>query len=251
VNDLAAHAKTLRDLHRAGEPLVLPNAWDAATARLVAEAGFPVVATSSRAVAHSLGFEDGEQAPAVQMLAAVRRIANAVDVPVTADMEAGYGLAADELVAVLLEAGAVGLNIEDTDHVNGGLRDPAWQAQRISGIREAAAAAGVPLVINARVDNFHDLGEDAPTEQQFVDSVARAKRYLDAGADCIYPILLADRQLIERFVTEVGSPVNVMLRPAAPFVAELTEIGVARISLASGLMRASAQAVRDVLDCLR
>ncbi|GAA0615389.1 isocitrate lyase/phosphoenolpyruvate mutase family protein [Kutzneria viridogrisea] len=251
MTGLAAHAKTLRELHRPGDPLLLPNAWDAATARLVAEAGFPVVATTSHSISQSLGFADGEQTPAVQMLAAVRRIARAVDLPVTADLESGYGLAADELVAGLLEAGVVGLNFEDTDHGNGGLRDPAAQAVRIAGIREAAEAAGVPVVINARVDVFHDTTEDGPTREQFTDGVERAKRYRDAGADCVYPILLADRAMIGEFVTAVDCPVNVTLRAIAPPPAELAELGVARISLATGLMRAAQEAVRARLAELR
>ncbi|MBV9847895.1 MAG: isocitrate lyase/phosphoenolpyruvate mutase family protein [Kutzneria sp.] len=248
---LVEHARRLRALHRPGDPLLLPNAWDAATARLVAEAEFSVVATSSHAVARSLGFSDGELAPAVQMFAAVRRIAASVEVPVTADLEAGYGLAADELVAMLLEAGAVGLNIEDTDHRAGGLRDPAWQAQRIAGVREAVEAAGVPVVINARVDVFHDLLEEKPTREQFVDGVERAKRYRDAGADCVYPIVLSDKALIDEFVRTVGCPVNILLRSAAPPLVELAELGVARVSLATGLMRASLDAVRAVLEGLR
>jgi 2-methylisocitrate lyase-like PEP mutase family enzyme len=251
MSGLAAHAATLRDLHRPGNPLVLPNIWDVATAHLVAEAGFPVVATSSSAVANSLGFPDGEQIPAADMFAAVRRIADAVDLPVTADVEAGYGLAGPDLVAAVLAAGAVGINLEDTDHGGRGLQDPDTQAERIAGIRAAADAAGVPLVINARVDVFIRATDPADHAAVFDDGVGRAKHYRDAGADSIYPIALADPALIGEFVRQVDAPVNIMLRPPAPSVAELAGLGVARISLATGVWRASLQAVRDLLAGLR
>ena len=250
MSDLAANANTLRDLHQRGNPLVLPNVWDAATAGLVAEAGFPVVATSSSAVANSLGFPDGEQAPADEVFAAVRRIARAVDLPVTADIEAGYGLPADELVAALLDAGAVGINIEDTDHTAAGLREPEWQVERIGRIRKAADAAGVPLVINARVDAFIRAGDPDKHGEVFADGVERAKRYRDAGADCVYPIILSDPKLIAEFVRQVDFPVNVMLKPALT-ISELGALGVARISLATGVWRASLQAVRELLAGLR
>lgn len=250
MSDLAAHANTLRDLHQRGNPLVLPNVWDAATAGLVAEAGFPVVATSSSAVANSLGFPDGEQAPADEVFAAIGRVAKAVDLPVTADIEAGYGLPADELVAALLDAGVVGINIEDTDHTAAGLREPEWQAERIGRIRKAADAAGVPLVINARVDAFIRAGDPDKHGEVFADGVERAKRYRDAGADCVYPIILSDPELIAEFVRQVDFPVNVMLKPALT-ISELGALGVARISLATGVWRASLQAVRELLAGLR
>jgi 2-methylisocitrate lyase-like PEP mutase family enzyme len=251
VSRLAAHAETLRDLHQQGNPVVLPNVWDAATAGLVAEAGFPVIATSSSAVANSLGFPDGEQAPADEIFAAVRRVAKAVDLPVTADIEAGYGLPADELVAAVLGAGAVGINIEDSDHTAGGLRTAEWQVERVGRIRKAADAAGVPLVINARVDVFLHADDPGQHGAALAEGVERAKRYRDAGADCIYPIMLADPGLIAEFVRQVDFPVNVMFMPATQTIEALGDLGVARISLATGVWRASLQAVRDLLAGLR
>jgi 2-methylisocitrate lyase-like PEP mutase family enzyme len=251
VSDLAAYAGTLRDLHQRGNPLVLPNVWDAATAGLVAEAGFPVVATSSSAVANSLGFPDGEQSPADEIFAAIRRIAKAVELPVTADVEAGYGLSAEDLVAGLLKAGAVGLNLEDTDHAAGGVRTPEWQAERLARVRTAADDAGVPLVINARVDAFIRTGDPDQHAAVFADAVERAKHYRDAGADCVYPIALADRALIAEFVRQVDCPVNIMLKPTTPTVGELGALGVARVSLATGVWQASLRAVRDLLAGLR
>jgi 2-methylisocitrate lyase-like PEP mutase family enzyme len=252
VSKLAAHAETLRALHQRGNPLVLPNVWDAATAGLVAEAGFPVVATSSHAVAESLGFLDGEKAPADEVFAAVGRVAKAVDLPVTAYVVAVFGLDAEQLVAALLGAGAVGINLEDTDHTAAdGLREPAWQAERLANIRKAAVAAGVPVVINARVDVFIRTGDAAKHADVFAEGVERAKRYLDAGADCVYPIVLSDPELIAEFVRQVDAPVNIMFKPTGPTVSELGALGVARISLATGVWRASLQAVRDVLAGLR
>src|SRR5690348_16068044 len=145
--DLKAHAGRLRELHHAGEMLVLPNVWDAASAKIVAEAGFPVVATASAAM---LGYPDGEGAPWQEMFAAAGRVARAVPVPVTVDAEAGYGMQPRELVDRLLEIGAVGCNLEDTDHRVGGLVDAGAHAERLAAIRAAASDAGVPVVINAR-----------------------------------------------------------------------------------------------------
>jgi len=157
MNGLAQAAARLRELHHGPEPLVLANAWDAASARSVVEAGFSAVATTSSGVSATLGYPDGEQTPADEMFAAVARMARVVpSVPLTADIEAGYGLSAVDLVARLFEAGAVGCNLEDSDHAQGGhaLIDPRQQAQRIRSVKQAAHARGVDVVLNARVDVF-------------------------------------------------------------------------------------------------
>src|ERR1044071_1186429 len=154
INDLHRRCESLRSLHRPGSPLLLPNVWDVASARAVVAAGFPVVATTSEAVAATLGFEDEEQAPVEEMLAAASRIANGVEVPVTVDAQAGYGMRPAELVAALRSAGAAGCNLEDTDHAAGSLRDADSQAEWLMAVRQAAADDGYPLVINARVDVF-------------------------------------------------------------------------------------------------
>ncbi|GAB3160672.1 isocitrate lyase/PEP mutase family protein [Amycolatopsis sp. NPDC004378] len=221
-------AAALRALHVPGKPLVLPNAWDADTAKLVEAAGFPVVATSSVAVASALGFPDGEQAPADEMFAAAKRIANAVGVPVTVDAESGYGLSGAELAARLLDAGAVGCNFEDTDHATGDVRPVAQQADRIAALREAA---GDGLVINARVDSFRGVDP----KDHLVEGIARAKAYLEAGADCVYPIHLRTPELIAAFVQGVGGSVNAPAWPGSPGLDGLAELGVARISLGGGL----------------
>jgi 2-methylisocitrate lyase-like PEP mutase family enzyme len=230
---LAEQADTLRGLHAAQRPLVLPNAWDAATARLVVKAGFPVVATSSGAVTASLGYPDNDSTPVDEAFGAIARIARSVPVPVTADVEAGYRLSPGDLVERLLDAGAVGCNIEDTDHHGGAdLVDATEQAERLRAVRSAATAAGVELVLNARTDV---LGTEGDTGELFEEAVRRAGLYLEAGADCVFPIRLADDELIGEFVRRVDGAVNVAAVGTPP-LARLAELGVRRISFAGLLM---------------
>ena len=248
--DLSQHARTLRSLHFGPEPLLLPNAWDVASARVVAEAGFPVIATSSHAVAASLGYPDADAMPADVAFAAVARIAAGVDLPVTADLEAGYGLAAPQFVERLLGAGAVGCNLEDTDHHGDEvLRPMELQEEWLHAVRAAAEAAGVPIVINARIDVFIRQYGDAGS--RVTEAIRRGKAYMAAGADCLYPIGLTDRDAIATFVQSVAAPVNIWLRPDGPSRAELAALGVARISLAAGLFRQAMTGLRQALDVLR
>src|SRR4051812_14363496 len=190
--DLQSGCDLLRSLHRPGEPLLLPNAWDVATARAVVAAGFPVVATTSGGVAGTLGYEDHEGAPGDEMLAAAARIARGVDAPVTVDAEAGYGMEPAALVAALRSAGVAGCNLEDTDHATETLRDPGRHAEWLRAVRQAAEEDGYPLVINARVDVFLGpflAGEGPRTQEALVsEALERANTYLEAGVDCVYPI---------------------------------------------------------------
>jgi 2-methylisocitrate lyase-like PEP mutase family enzyme len=245
---LAERARLLRELHRPGDPVVLPNAWDAASARRFAATGAAALATTSVAVAEALGHEDGERTPPVEMLAAVGRIAGAVEVPVSADLEAGYGLAPDELVGGLLDAGAVGLNQEDTDHSTGGLRDPDRQAERLAAIKEAGRAAGVDVVLNARVDCFLRAGPDADPDAVVDDAVRRSRRYAEAGADCVYPIGAPGPDAIRRLVEEAGAPVNVVSGAAGPGRSELAALGVARVTFGGGLAYAALEAAAAVVE---
>jgi 2-methylisocitrate lyase-like PEP mutase family enzyme len=239
-SELEERCERLRSLHVPGEPLVLPNAWDAASAQAVVAAGFPVVATTSGGVAAALGYEDHEGTPAQEMLAAATRIARSVDVPVTVDAEAGYGLEPAELVAGLRDAGAAGCNLEDTDHSSGQLRDADDQAGRLRAIRAEAAAEGYPLVINARIDVFlagAQSGSDEGQEALMDDALARARAYFEAGVDCVYPILLWERDALESFVADAPGPVNVVRIPPAPSFADLAALGVARVSYGGLLQR--------------
>jgi 2-methylisocitrate lyase-like PEP mutase family enzyme len=234
--DLQSQCDLLRLLHRPGAPLLLPNVWDVATAKAVVAAGFPVVATTSGGVAATLGYDDEEGAPAGEMLAAAARIARGVEVPVTVDAEGGYGMQPAELVAALRNAGAAGCNLEDTDHAGpaGGLRDPGRQAEWLRAVRLAASADGYRLVINARIDVFLGpflAGAGPGTQAGLVPEAARrANAYLEAGADCVYPILLGETDALRRFIAEVNGPVNVLPLPQGPSLAELAAAGVARVS---------------------
>jgi 2-methylisocitrate lyase-like PEP mutase family enzyme len=232
--DLQSRCDLLRSLHRPGAPLLLPNAWDVLTARAVVAAGFPVVATTSGGVAAALGYEDHEGAPADEMLAAAARIARGVDVPVTVDAEAGYGMQPAEVVAALRSAGAAGCNLEDSDYAAGTLRDPEAHAEWLRAVRQAASEDGYPLVINARVDVFlHPFlaGAGPGTQAELVpEALRRANAYLEAGVDCVFPITLWEPDALRRFMSEVRGPVNVVRLPQAPSLAELAELGVARVS---------------------
>jgi 2-methylisocitrate lyase-like PEP mutase family enzyme len=220
----------------------------------VVAAGFPVVATTSGGVAATLGYEDHEGAPADEMLAAAARIARGVDVPVTVDAEAGYSMEPAELVAALRSAGAAGCNLEDTDHVAGGLRDPDRHAEWLGAVRRAASADGYGLVINARVDVFVGgfLAGAAPGDQEELvpEAQRRANAYLDAGVDCVYPIGLWDTDALRRFTSEVQAPVNVIRLPQTPSLAELAKLGVARVSWATLLYRDAMARFEDQLASL-
>lgn len=251
---LSAYARTLRDLHQGPAPLILPNAWDALSARAIVEAGFPVVATSSSAVAASLGYPDGEAMSPDEMFWMVRHIAASVSVPVTADLEAGYGLDPRELVARMVDAGVVGLNIEDSDHSPAApprrpLIDPDRQAERIAAIRAAGRTVGVEVVVNARIDvHLHEVG--APLDRLEL-ALDRARKYAAAGADCVYPITLNDESDIGAMVRGVDAAVNILLRPGAPPIDRLGELGVRRISLGGALARVTRAELDATLGRLR
>jgi 2-methylisocitrate lyase-like PEP mutase family enzyme len=233
VSGLAERADALRRLHAGSRLLVLPNAWDVASARLVAKAGFPAVATSSGAIAATLGYQDNDSMPIDEAFGVVARITRSVSVPVTADVEAGYGLSPNELVERLLDAGAVGCNLEDTDHHGAAdLVDAGEHADRLRAVRHAAAQTGVDVVLNARVDVLRREGD---RRELFEEAVRRARLYRRAGADCVFPIRLADDELIGEFVRRVEGPVNVVAAGAPP-LARLAELGVARVSFAGFLM---------------
>src|SRR5919204_6151014 len=253
--DLQSRCDLLRSLHRPGAPLLLPNAWDVVTARAVVAAGFPVVATTSAGVAGTLGYEDHEGAPGDEMLAAAARIIKGVDVPVTVDAEAGYGMEPAELVAALRSAGAAGCNLEDSDYAAGSLRDPDQHAEWLGAVRRAASADGYPLVINARIDVFLGpflAGAGPGTQDELVpDAVRRANAYLEAGVDCVYPITLWEADALSRFISEVGGPVNVVRLPQAPSLAELGALGVARVSWGHLLYRDAIARFADQLSSLQ
>jgi len=235
-SELEGRCDLLRSLHTPGAPLVLPNAWDVASARAVEAAGFPVVATTSGGVAAALGYDDHEQAPADEMLAAAARISRGVQVPVTVDAEAGYGMQPVDLVAALRDVGAAGCNLEDTDHAAGELRDPESHAAWLRAVRDAASAAGYGLVINARIDVFLAAllaGSDTPQHELLPDALRRARAYVDAGVDCLFPIALWQGEAMRELISESPGPVNILRTPRAPSIGEMAGLGVARISYGS------------------
>ena len=227
------------------DPLVLPGPWDAASARVFAEAGFPALATPSAGVAAALGYEDGET-PADEMFAAVARIVRSVDVPVSADVEDGYGLAPKELVERLLETGAVGCNLEDS---NGGvLKDPREHAEWLAEVRYAA---GDRLFLNARIDTFLRGGTD-PGQADPGQAIERAALYVAAGADCVYPIG-APPKVLPLLRSGIQGPVNVFARldGEGPSPSGLGELGATRVTFGPGLQRRAAQALREITEPLR
>jgi 2-methylisocitrate lyase-like PEP mutase family enzyme len=232
LNDsLNAKAQLLLDLHR-GPILVLPTAWDAASAAVIASAGAKAIATTSGGVSWALGAADGQRLTREEMLGAVARVARAVDVPVTADVEAGYGDVAATVRGVI-DAGAVGVNLEDT-RPGTGIVSPAEQAAFLADARAAAIAGGVPrLVINARCDVYlFQIGEPS---SRFGDVLERAAAYAEAGADVLFVPGLLDVAVLERLVKESPLPISVLGKPGGPSVAELAATGVCRVSYGTGL----------------
>lgn len=238
--NLKNKAEAFRALHEGGRILVLANAWDAGSAKIVEAAGASAIATTSAGVANALGYPDGERVSRDVMIDVVARIARAVNIPVTADIEAGYGPApedAAETTRQVLAAGAVGLNFED------GTGDPAnplypvtAHTVRIRAIRDAASAQGVPLFINARTDVF--LAAVGEPESRFDEAVRRSNAYRQAGADCLFVPAVTDAKTIAELVRAIDGPLNVLAGPGTPPVAELESLGVARVSTGSALMRA-------------
>ena len=236
-DDLGRRCDVLRSLHVPGTPLLLPNAWDVASAGAVVAAGFAAVATTSGGVAAALGYEDHEHAPANEMLAAAGRICRSVDVPVTVDAEAGYGMEPADLVAALQRIGAAGCNLEDTDHATGEQRDPMQHARWLRAVRAAASDAGYALVINARIDVFLFAllgGAGAGTQLGLVTAaLERAHAYVETGVDCVFPIALWEEDALRAFMADAPGPVNILRTPRAPALPDLAELGVARISYGS------------------
>ena len=230
-----ARTQTFHTLHDRSNLLLLPNAWDAGSAALFARHGFAAIATTSGGMAWSLGYQDGQQAPLAEVLAATARITRVTDLPVTVDLETGYGETLDAVAAAVrgvIAAGAVGINLEDSLPGHGSLRDIDVAAARIHAARTAAADAGVPIMINARVDVWMqpDLSDPA---SGLDEAIRRAQAYLAAGADGIFPIGLDEHDVLAKLVKSIDAPVNVAAIPGVPDLQELARIGVARVSTAT------------------
>ena len=246
-------AAAFRAMHRGSELLLLPNVWDAASGRIIEAAGFAAIATSSGGIAFSLGYPDGQKSSREEMLAVVARIAKAVRVPVTADVESGYGnspeAAADTAHAVIA-AGAVGMNLEDVSgDADKPLVDLTLQLEKIKAVRQAATALHVPLVLNARTDVY--LLEVGAPAGRYDEALRRLSAFREAGADCVFIPGVRDAAIIERFVSDLRCPVNILAGPGSPPISELRKLGVARVSLGSSVMRASLGVLRRIANELR
>ncbi|KQW88501.1 phosphonomutase [Massilia sp. Root418] len=242
-------AQRLAALHIKGNPLVLYNAWDAGSAKAIAEAGAQAIATSSWAVAAAHGYEDGESIPFDLVEKIVGRIAQSVSVPVTVDVEGGYSADPETCaahVARLIDAGVVGINIEDRVIHGTGLHDIATQSKRIAAIRHMADARGVPLFINARTDVF--FGADIRPEEALADVRARANAYAKAGASGLFVPGLVDGDMIAKVCAATPLPVNVMTMPGLPAAASLAAAGVARISHGPGSYLHAMGAIRQMAE---
>ena len=247
---MQARAEALRALHHGPSPLILPNAWDVISARLFEEAGCQALGTTSAGIAATLGYPDGERVPRDELLAVVERIARAVAVPVSADIEAGYGdtpAAVARTVRAVIATGAVGLNLEDgTGDPAHPLADLAAQVAKIRAAREVAADAGVPLVLNARTDVYWAAVGTA--DGRFAMAVERLRAYRAAGADCLFIPGIVDAETIGRLVRAVQVPLNVLAAEGTPPVAELGRLGVRRVSVGSAPLRATLGLVRRIAD---
>ena len=252
MNSQTEKAMQFRQLHRGPQALVLPNVWDVASARIVEEAGFPAIATTSAGIAYSLGYPDGQHISREEMVARVARIARAVKVPVTADIEAGYGATPEDTAKTtreLVQAGAVGINLEDT---SGDPEHPLLDLQlavaKIKAVRVAAAELRVPMVVNARTDVYLLPGDP---DTQYSEALRRLTAYRDAGADCVFAPGLKDAETIGRLVNAVQCPLNILAVAGTPSVPELEKLGVARVSLGSSPMRATLGLLRRMAEELK
>lgn len=224
-------AEGFRRLHR-GKILILPNAWDVASARLFEEAGFPAVATSSAGMMVSLGYPDGERIDRKEFVSAIARIARSLSVPLSADVVSGFGRTPREVVDMvkrIIEAGAIGINIEDSNHETKQLVALDRQIERLEALKNLKESEGVPFVINARTDALRYAPGDA--QDRLAEAIRRGRAYRDVGVDCVYPMGLTDATSIAAFVRSLEFPVNVMVRNGLPSVRDLERLGVARVSL--------------------
>jgi 2-methylisocitrate lyase-like PEP mutase family enzyme len=248
-----AKAAAFRVLHSGKEILLLPNAWDVASARVIEESGFKAVATSSAGIAFALGYPDGQVIPREEMLAAIARIAKAIRVPVTADVESGYGETPEEAgrtARAVLDAGAVGMNLEDAIAGSSpALVDLPLQLEKIRAVREMASRLRIPLVLNARTDVYLlQIGDPA---KRYDETVRRLSAFREAGADCVFAPGLRDAPTIGRLVADLKCPVNILAGPGSPSVPELFSLGVARVSLGSAPMRATLGYLRRIAEELK
>ncbi len=250
MNEQAKKAQTLLSLHNNGRLLILPNVWNPIGARMLQAKGYSPVATASAAIAKSLGYGDGEQIKLSTMLEMVARIVRSVEIPVTADFEAGYSSSIEGLqqnISLLLDTGAVGINFEDSFDHSSRLRPVPEQVERIKAVREAASRKGIHLVVNARADSFFAEGFSTD-EERIEDVITRSNAYIQAGADCVYPIGRGDRETLSILRNRISAPINVLASTKTASLKELQELGINRVSYGPSVFRSLLAKMSDMYD---
>ncbi|MCK6584075.1 MAG: isocitrate lyase/phosphoenolpyruvate mutase family protein [Anaerolineales bacterium] len=253
MNEQAKKAQTLLSLHNNGRLLILPNVWNPIGARMLQAKGYSAVATASAAIAESLGYGDGEQLKLSTMLEMVARIVRSVEIPVTADFEAGYSSTIEGLqqnISLLLDTGVVGINFEDSFDHSSRLRPVPEQVERIQAVREAAARKGIHLVVNARADSFFAEGFSTD-EERIEDVITRSNAYIQAGADCVYPIGRGDRETLSILRNRISAPINVLASAKTASLKELQELGINRVSYGPYVFRSLLAKMSDMYDGIK
>jgi len=247
-------AERFLKFHQDKEILVLLNTWDIGSSKLIEACGYKAIATTSMGIAASLGYPDCQIISLSEMTEAIKGIVNGVQVPVTVDIEAGYGNNLNEIIESvkrIIATGIVGINIEDSIDLNPALIDEIEFCERISAIRELSNSMGFHLVINARTDSFYT--SSGSTREKLAESIKRGNKYREAGADCIFVQPVWEKETISTLVKEINAPINILSNPAIgaglpPSVRELQDLGVARLSLGSSLMKATLALIKKVAD---
>ena len=248
-------AEQFLKFHHDPKILVLLNSWDAGSSKLIEASGYKAIATTSMGIAASLGYPDCEIITLPEMIGAITGIVNAVQVPVTVDIEAGYGNNINEIiesVTKIIATGIVGINIEDSLDLSPELIDEMEFCERISAIRALSDSLGFHLVINARTDSFYT--SSGTNREKLAESIKRGNKYREAGADCIFVQPVWEKETIATLVKEINAPINILSNPGIgagilpPSVRELQDLGVARLSLGSGLMKATLALMKKVAD---
>jgi len=243
-----AKAKIFRDLHHNGKLLVLPNIWEPLGAALIENLGFPAIATASASIAFTNGYDDGENISFNDLIKLLEKITAAVDIPVTADIESGYANTETELaknIERLIQSGIVGINIEDYNKKEDTFFDVERQCERIRLIRNISADNGVPLFINARTD-VYSKAQHLTDKEKFEEAVKRGRAYMQAGADCFFPLSIKNREDIQQLITELHCPVNIIAVPGLPDLQTLQDLGVARVSLGPSLLKIAIRAMKEM-----
>ena len=255
TSNLTQQAKALLfyELHHSGRMLILPNIWDPLGALLLESIGYPAIATASAAIAYTNGYDDGEQMPFDSVLERLNAITHCVNLPVTADIESGYATTNSRLrenIKSLIDTGIVGINFEDSDKQSGLLIPVNIQSERINLVREVANESGIRLFINARTD-VYIKGTDFDDNGKLLETIKRGRAYLDAGADCIFPIAVKQIDHIRELTSNIAAPINILAIPGVPDFKKLNDLGVARVSLGPGFLKIAVSALKNFAESLR